>query len=102
MPKRRLCGTKFEEIDMARETIKTPDAARGLKVKQKSPDGASGLAAESNEIRRSSLTPHTLTSEERHSRISQRAHRLAAERDFAPGCELDDWLAAEREVDGLP
>jgi len=27
------------------------------------------------------------------------AERHAAERGFAPGHELDDWLAAEREVD---
>jgi len=32
-------------------------------------------------------------------RISEAAYRLAQERGFAPGAELQDWLAAEREID---
>lgn len=31
--------------------------------------------------------------------IAEMAYRLAAQRGFVPGHELDDWLAAEREVD---
>jgi hypothetical protein len=31
--------------------------------------------------------------------ISDAAYFLAAKRDFSPGHELDDWLAAEREID---
>ena len=34
---------------------------------------------------------------ERRRRIAQRAYRRAELRDFAPGQELDDWLAAEAE-----
>ena len=30
--------------------------------------------------------------------IARLAYRLAQERDFAPGAELDDWLEAEREL----
>jgi hypothetical protein len=33
-------------------------------------------------------------------RISRAAYRRAEQRNFAPGRELDDWLAAEREIDG--
>lgn len=33
-----------------------------------------------------------------HSRIATTAFYLAAERSFAPGRELDDWLEAERRV----
>jgi Protein of unknown function (DUF2934) len=33
----------------------------------------------------------------RHRRIAERAYRRAAARGFAPGRELDDWLAAEAE-----
>jgi Protein of unknown function (DUF2934) len=33
--------------------------------------------------------------------IATAAYFRAAERDFAPGQELADWLAAEREIDGL-
>jgi hypothetical protein len=36
--------------------------------------------------------------EGRHARIAEIAYRHAGERGFAPGGELDDWLAAEREV----
>jgi len=33
--------------------------------------------------------------------IEQAAYFRAAQRGFEPGHELDDWLAAEREVDTL-
>jgi DUF2934 family protein len=36
----------------------------------------------------------------REQRIAVAAYRLAEQRGFAPGRELEDWLAAEREVDG--
>jgi len=35
----------------------------------------------------------------RHERIAVTAYLLAEGRGFAPGCELDDWLRAEAEVD---
>jgi hypothetical protein len=38
------------------------------------------------------------TDEQRRARIAEAAYRKAAQRGFAPGGELDDWLAAEREV----
>ena len=38
----------------------------------------------------------------RDERIAARAYQLAAERGFEPGHELDDWLAAEREIDQTP
>jgi hypothetical protein len=34
---------------------------------------------------------------ERHRRIAERAYRRAERRGFAPGQELNDWLAAEAE-----
>lgn len=36
----------------------------------------------------------------REERIRARAYRLAELRGFDGGSEMDDWLAAEREVDG--
>jgi Protein of unknown function (DUF2934) len=36
---------------------------------------------------------------ERYQRIAERAYLLAAARGFAGDHQLDDWLAAEREVD---
>ena len=37
---------------------------------------------------------------DRWQRIQRRAYEIAQERDFRPGAELNDWLQAEREVDG--
>ena len=36
---------------------------------------------------------------ERLTRIAQAAYFRAERRGFTPGCELDDWLAAEKEID---
>jgi hypothetical protein len=36
----------------------------------------------------------------REAAIAREAYYRAERRGFAPGCELDDWLAAEAEVDG--
>jgi len=43
---------------------------------------------------------HSATSKDRHSRISEAAYRRAEARGFSPDGALDDWLLAEREVDG--
>jgi hypothetical protein len=51
-------------------------------------------SAGANAMEADSLSPHA-----RHSRISEAAYRLAEARGFESGAELDDWLAAEREVD---
>jgi hypothetical protein len=45
---------------------------------------------------RFSLPP---AAEDRHERIAKAAYLRAARRNFAPGHELEDWLAAEQEVD---
>jgi hypothetical protein len=37
--------------------------------------------------------------EERHRQIAELAYYKAQQRGFAPGHELEDWLAAEAEVD---
>lgn len=45
------------------------------------------------------IVPHRLTPAERHHLVKEIAYRLAEQRGFAPGDEVDDWLEAEREVD---
>lgn len=40
-----------------------------------------------------------LTPEERDRMIAEAAYYRAARRGFAPGHELEDWLAAEAEID---
>jgi hypothetical protein len=43
---------------------------------------------------------HDSERSEREQRIAHIAYLRAAERGFEPGHELDDWLAAEREIEG--
>jgi hypothetical protein len=43
------------------------------------------------------MAPHVAV--DRHACITLAAYLRAERRGFAPGHELDDWLAAEREVD---
>jgi hypothetical protein len=50
-----------------------------------------------NTIERSDLSPGA-PDETRERQIREAAYRRAEQRGFAPGAELDDWLAAEREV----
>ena len=40
-----------------------------------------------------------VSAEQRHAFIERAAYLLAEGRGFSPGAELDDWLAAEAEVD---
>ncbi len=44
-------------------------------------------------------TPVAAPSGDRTQQIAERAYYLAEQRGFAPGGELEDWLAAERAVD---
>jgi hypothetical protein len=39
-------------------------------------------------------------SEERHRRIAEAAYYRAERRGFTPGYEDEDWIAAERDIDG--
>jgi hypothetical protein len=44
-------------------------------------------------------TRYAVSEAERLMRIAQAAYFRAERRGFEPGCELDDWLAAEKEFD---
>jgi hypothetical protein len=43
--------------------------------------------------------PYAISAADRHRLISQAAYLRAKQRGFAAGHEVDDWLAAEREID---
>jgi hypothetical protein len=47
------------------------------------------------------VAPAGVTDEERYQLIAKAAYRLAEQRGFIPGAELDDWLAAEAEIDTM-
>ena len=55
------------------------------------------VEAEPNAIAADDRTP--VSADDRARMIAEHAYFLAAERGFTPGAELDDWLAAEREID---
>jgi hypothetical protein len=52
-----------------------------------------------NAIEGNSLSPDQSDVDARHRRISEAAYRIAEARGFESGSELDDWLAAERDMD---
>ena len=47
------------------------------------------------------VIPLDEASAERLERIAEAAYRRAQQRNFAPGHDLEDWLEAEKEIDGL-
>jgi hypothetical protein len=50
----------------------------------------------------SAMPPATEPGErERQSMIAEAAYYHAEKRGFAPGWEIEDWLAAEKEIDAL-
>jgi len=46
--------------------------------------------------------PRSVAAIDREAMIAEAAYYLALERGFAPGSELEDWLAAEAIVDRTP
>jgi hypothetical protein len=73
-------------------------AIRGVQ-RPDSPEGKSDASASGQ-----GRTPRgALLAPDHAERIAKRAYELAAQRGFAPGHELDDWLQAEREIEaGAP
>jgi len=68
------------------------EKARLSKVQPK----ASAKARTINRTRTSGVS-----AQERYEMIAETAYFRAAERDFAPGHETDDWVAAEKEIDRI-
>jgi hypothetical protein len=64
----------------------------------------SGTPAPSRDTSRNSavnISSTGVTNEERYQLIAKAAYLRAEQRGFRPGSELDDWLAAESEIDSL-
>lgn len=51
--------------------------------------------------RRTPFAAPPVTPEQRELMIAEAAYYLAQRRGFAPGSELEDWLAAESEIEQL-
>jgi hypothetical protein len=78
--------------------VRATEIRQAEKAAAKSTDQA-GSSSVANAIEGGSLAPHQSDAGARHSRISEAAYRIAEARGFESGSELDDWLAAERDVD---
>lgn len=65
---------------------------------------ADGVVGESHDVQitRSKLEQREIPSfsESREARVAERAYWRAERRGFTPGHELEDWLNAEKDVDG--
>ena len=63
---------------------------------------AAGQPAKGPQVTAANLERHEIPSfsESREARIAEAAYWRAERRGFAAGQELEDWLAAEKEVDG--
>ena len=64
---------------------------------QRKPDTVSMVDTPPSEL--PALPVETPALGERRRRVAEAAYFRAERRGFAPGCELDDWLAAEQELD---
>jgi DUF2934 family protein len=83
------------------ETQATANAAAAQAGQQSPGKTARPIESQGNEVISHSVATPASSPEERHLRISISAYRRAETRGFEPGGELEDWLAAEREVDGV-
>jgi hypothetical protein len=84
---------------VAHKVVTTPESPAAAAAAIGSTQKDAPACGAANEIEGSSLKSHPSTAAERHLRIAELAHQKASQRNFEPGAELDDWLAAEREVD---
>jgi DUF2934 family protein len=79
-----------------------PRSGTGRTKKQTAPPAAPQTPEqESTEVTATNLERREIPSfsESRAARIAEAAYWRSERRGFAPGQELDDWLAAEKEVD---
>lgn len=80
-----------------------PRAGTGRTKKKTAPAGAQPAPkSEPTEVTAAHLERREIPSfsESREARIAEAAYWRAERRGFVSGQELDDWLAAEKEVDG--
>ena len=81
-------------IPATSKTVKTTKTAKPRAVKPRTAAGTKVAKA-----KKPTLTS-PLSAEERHRLIAERAYLLAEKRGFQGGNSIEDWLAAEAEVDG--
>ena len=70
-----------------------------MKQTDKTTSGKAGCCAAASEGADAGTPCSNITPEERHDMIATAAYYRAECRGFAEGCDHDDWLAAEAEID---
>jgi len=63
------------------------------------PNGTSGVLIDAPDQPVAQPSAEFIERDQRHALVCERAYYLAEQRAFAPGHEVDDWLAAERELE---
>ena len=69
--------------------------------KTASKKAASQSSARSESTTKPSPGPVNISAEERWRMVATAAYHRAEKRGFQPGHEVEDWLAAEREIDAV-
>lgn len=83
-----------------RRTKKSAKAsAKTFAMLESGVNGAEGAAVRERSIKPVNVSIVTRYHEDRRAAIAEAAYYRAQARGFAPGHELEDWLAAEEEVD---
>ncbi len=85
---------------MATPTDTRNPAASGDTHKQADTASEARPLADDNRIEKHTLTPSD-SGDARHRLIAEAAYRKAEKRGFVDGYDLQDWFAAEREVDAI-
>lgn len=60
-----------------------------------------GPSSKSNSAPGGSTGPGPVTAERRQLMIAEAAYYMSERRGFGAGCEMDDWLLAEKQVDAV-
>ena len=70
-------------------------------AKAKRAAASTGQTASKRRDRKSATVTPTVSADQRHAMIAERAYLRAELRGFQGGNPVEDWLAGEREVDAL-
>jgi Protein of unknown function (DUF2934) len=93
MPIRRTTGP-------TRPAESAPGSEKAPPARRAAPGKAAAVSTASTPVATASTTV-TVSAGTRRAMIEQAAYLRAERRGFAPGSEVEDWLAAEAEVDAL-
>jgi len=87
---------------MAKPTLHLPAGRAGRRRTARDPAALGSVTEPPSAASAKSDGAASVGTEDRHAMIPQRAYLRAERRGFQPGYEMEDWLAAEREVESVP